>query len=43
MVDSIESYNDAKSFYTSNKSGELTALPPTDANKDEREMADVPF
>ena len=43
MVDSIESYNDAKSFYTSIKSGELTALPPTDANKDEREMADVPF
>jgi hypothetical protein len=38
MVESIESYNDAKSFHTSIKSGELTALPPTDANKDE-----VPF
>lgn len=38
MVGEIESYNDAKSFHTSIKSGELTALPPTDANKDE-----VPF
>ena len=38
MVEEIESYNDAKSFHTSIKSGELTALPPTDANKDE-----VPF
>ena len=38
MVDSIESYNDAKSFHASINSGELTALPPTDANKDE-----VPF
>lgn len=38
MVDKIEYYNDAKSLHTSIKDGELTALPPTDANKD-----DVPF